>query len=113
MGRNPKHLLPQMRLHAQSGHARVRIDGRTHWLGRFGSLEAQAAYGRLIAQYLANRGAGPSPVEGPAAQTGGGTGCENPLASDDFRDLRRAISQRGDRGSVCHREMESGRENPG
>jgi integrase len=66
MGRNPKHLLPQIRLHAGSGHARVRINGTEHWLGRFGSPEALAAYDRLIAQYLATRGAGPTPVaEGP------------------------------------------------
>jgi len=54
MGRNRRHSLPQMRLHTQTGHARVRINGRTHWLGRFGSPEAQAAYDRLLAEYLAN-----------------------------------------------------------
>jgi hypothetical protein len=43
-----------MRLHTQTGHARVRINGRTHWLGRFGSPEAQASYDRLLAEYLAN-----------------------------------------------------------
>ena len=43
-----------MRLHTQTGHARVRINGATHWLGRFGSPEAQAAYDRLLAEYLAN-----------------------------------------------------------
>lgn len=58
MGRNPKHLLPQMRLHAQSGHARVRLNGKAHWLGRFGSPEAQAAYDRLIAEYLIQRSGG-------------------------------------------------------
>ena len=57
MGRNPRHLLPQMRLHKASGHARVRIDGTEHWLGRFGSKEALATYDRLIAEYLARRGA--------------------------------------------------------
>lgn len=57
MGRNPKHLLPQMRLHKGSGHARVRIHGTEHWLGPFGSAEALSAYDRLIAQYLATRGA--------------------------------------------------------
>lgn len=71
MGRNPKHLLPQMRLHAQSGHARVRLNGKAHWLGRFGSPEAQAAYDRLIAEYLIQRSGGrvaepsPNPVEQP------------------------------------------------
>ncbi len=62
MRRNPKHLLPQMRLHAGSGHARVRINGTEHWLGRFGSPEALAAYDRLVAQYLATRGVRATPV---------------------------------------------------
>jgi hypothetical protein len=43
-----------MRLHSGTGHARVRINGTEHWLGRFGSPEAQAAYDRLIAEYLSN-----------------------------------------------------------
>jgi len=55
MGRNRRHALPQMRLHSASGHARVRINGTEHWLGRFGSPEAQAAYDRLIAGFLASR----------------------------------------------------------
>ena len=54
MGRNRRHSLPQVRLHSGSGHARVRINGAEHWLGRFGSPEAQAAYDRLLAEYLAN-----------------------------------------------------------
>ena len=68
MGRNPKHLLPQVRLHKGSGHARVRINGIEHWLGQFGSAEALAAYDRLIAEYLATRGTRPTPsVEIPPA----------------------------------------------
>jgi len=43
-----------MRLHSGTGHARVRINGTEHWLGRFGSPEAQAAYDRLLAEYLSN-----------------------------------------------------------
>jgi hypothetical protein len=54
MGRNRRHSLPQVRLHSGSGHARVRINGTEHWLGRFGSPEAQAAYDRLLSEYLAN-----------------------------------------------------------
>ena len=54
MGRNRRHFLPQVRLHSGSGHARVRINGTEHWLGLFGSPEAQAAYDRLLAEYLAN-----------------------------------------------------------
>jgi hypothetical protein len=52
-------------------------------------------------------------MEGPAAQTGGGTGWENPLAGDGFRALGSPISQWGDLGAVCRREPESGSENPG
>jgi integrase len=58
MGRNRRHSLPQMRLHSRTGHARVRINGTEHWLGRFGSPEAQAAYDRLIAEYLIQRSGG-------------------------------------------------------
>lgn len=54
MGRSLKNSMPQMRLHSGSGHARVRINGIEHWLGRFGSPEAQAAYDRLIAEYLSD-----------------------------------------------------------
>ncbi len=54
MGRNRRHSLPQVRLHSGSGHAWVRINGTEHWLGRFGSPEAQAACDRLLAEYLAN-----------------------------------------------------------
>jgi hypothetical protein len=52
-------------------------------------------------------------MEGPAAQTGGGTGWEKSLAGEGFVSLRREISNRGDYGAVCHEEPESGRENPG
>ena len=71
MGRNRRHSLPQMRLHSGTGHARVRINGTEHWLGRFGSPEARAAYDRLIAEYLSNgRQVAPKPVppEPPPAQ---------------------------------------------
>jgi len=39
-------------------------------------------------------------MEGPAAQTGCGSGWEKSLAGDGFEGLRRAISHRGDRGVV-------------
>jgi integrase len=47
------HRLPRARLHKASGLARVRIDGRDHYLGRFGTPEAKAAYDQLITEYLA------------------------------------------------------------
>jgi integrase len=45
---------PQMRLHRKSGHARVRIGGREHWLGPWGSQEAKERYRRLVAEWLGN-----------------------------------------------------------
>jgi integrase len=64
--------LPVPRLHKPSGRARVRIDGRDHWLGKFGSLEAQARYDRLIADYLTHgrkipTTPTPTPVDSPAS----------------------------------------------
>jgi hypothetical protein len=39
-------------------------------------------------------------MEGPIAQTGGGTDWENPLAGDGFRALGSLISHRGDHGAA-------------
>lgn len=88
MSRNRRHSLPQMRLHSRTGHARVRINGTEHWLGRFGSPEAQAAYDRLIAEYLIQRSGGRQaepakapPVEElgqPAMQADGQEDCPQP-----------------------------------
>ena len=72
MGRNRRHALPQMRLHSASGHARVRISGTEHSLGPFGSPEAQAAYDRLIAGFLASRlGPQQEAAVGPKATVAG------------------------------------------
>jgi integrase len=56
-----KHRLPVSRLHKPSGRARVRIDGHDIWLGRYGSPEAEAAYHRLIAEWLASGRRPPDP----------------------------------------------------
>lgn len=40
---------PGYLLHKQSGQARVRIDGKDHMLGTYGSAESKAEYERLIA----------------------------------------------------------------
>jgi len=40
-------------------------------------------------------------------------GLEKSLAGDAFGGLRRTFGHRGDHGAVCHREPESGGENPG
>jgi len=55
MGRRSKGTLPQVRLHASSGQARVRIKGTEIWLGRYGSPEAQRRYDQLILQLVEER----------------------------------------------------------
>jgi len=50
-----------MNLHKPSGRARVRIEGRDFYLGRFGTPEAEAEYRRIIAEWLAT-GRAPKPV---------------------------------------------------
>lgn len=42
------HRLPVIREHKSSGRARIRMDGKTYWLGEYGSMEAQAEYNRVI-----------------------------------------------------------------
>jgi hypothetical protein len=39
MGRRRSGELPAMRHDERTGHARVRINGKTHWLGRWGLSE--------------------------------------------------------------------------
>ncbi|HUR52767.1 MAG TPA: hypothetical protein VMZ71_01465 [Gemmataceae bacterium] len=45
--------VPKLTLHKASGKAVVRLNGRDHYLGVYGSPEAKAAYDRLIAEWLA------------------------------------------------------------
>lgn len=59
--RGPGKHLPVMSLHRGSGQARVVIRGRDHYLGPWGSPEAQERYDALIATYLAH---GRTAVEG-------------------------------------------------
>lgn len=48
----PKSRVPALVHHRPSGKARVRIDGKDHYLGPYGSTEADEAYRRLVAEYL-------------------------------------------------------------
>jgi integrase len=47
------HKPPAYRLHKATGQARVRHDGRDHYLGPYGSAASKEAYARLIARIMA------------------------------------------------------------
>ena len=42
--------VPQYCLHKPSGRAYLRIRGRVHYIGKYGSPESRAEYGRLVAE---------------------------------------------------------------
>ena len=46
------HKVPSYRLHKQSGQAIVTLNGRDRLFGKFGTLESQTEYNRLIAEWL-------------------------------------------------------------
>ena len=48
----PKNRIPSYRLHKATGQAVVVLNGRSHYLGIFGSPESRAKYDDLIAKYL-------------------------------------------------------------
>src|SRR4051812_33522998 len=52
--------LPAYRLHRPSGRAVVRLSGEDHYLGPHGTAESQAAYHRVVAEWL-GRGKRPRP----------------------------------------------------
>ncbi len=55
--------IPSYCLHRPSGRAVVRIDGRDHYLGIFGTDASRQAYDRLIAEWLASGRRSPTPPE--------------------------------------------------
>ena len=61
MPRRPKGSVPSLVHHKPSNRARLRINGREYWLGKWGSPEARAAYDRLIAEFLASGRVTPPP----------------------------------------------------
>ena len=73
MGRRRRGEEPQMRFHADSGQARVRINGKTIYLGKWDSAEAKANYHRLLVEWHGQQANGttrpilPSPQPQPAA----------------------------------------------
>ena len=64
MGRLPLGALPRMRRHP-SGQARVRIGRQEHWLGRYGSPEAQRRYDAIIQRVLDQRNGPRAPTATP------------------------------------------------
>jgi integrase len=48
----PTNRVPSLTLHKPTGQARVRLAGRDHYLGPFGSPEADERYRRLVAEFL-------------------------------------------------------------
>jgi len=48
----PKNHIPKYCYHKPSGQARVRIDGKDHWLGKHDTPASHARYDALIADYL-------------------------------------------------------------
>jgi len=66
MGRLHVGNLPRMRCHP-SGQARVRIGRQEHWLGRYGSPEAQRRYDAIIRGILDQRNAWAAPPAEPGA----------------------------------------------
>jgi len=73
MSRTKSGTLPKLQRHKGSGQARVRINGRDFWLGKWGSPAVKMAYDRLIAEYLATRRILP-PVLPPLASPAGPAG---------------------------------------
>src|SRR3954451_7274986 len=62
MSLKPPHF-PKYRHYKPKNLAVVRIDGKDHYLGKYGSEESQEAYRRLIAELLTLP---PSPTSSPA-----------------------------------------------
>lgn len=79
MGRLPLGALPRIRRHP-SGQARVRIGRQEHWLGRYGSPEAQRRYDAIIKGILDQRNTWAArPAGSLATETGQADNC--PVAS--------------------------------
>ncbi|WP_437228791.1 tyrosine-type recombinase/integrase [Planctomicrobium sp. SH661] len=47
----PRSVVPSYGFHKPSGQARVRIDGKDHWLGQHGSPESYEKYSKLILEW--------------------------------------------------------------
>ncbi len=55
---------PSLRHHRPSGRAVVTLDGKDHYLGKFGSTESRESYHRLLADWMiARKAAESAPVK--------------------------------------------------
>jgi len=63
----PVDYVPQHCRHAPTETGYVRLNGKSHYTGRWGSPEARAAYDRLIRDWIANGRQPLDPVDGPDA----------------------------------------------
>lgn len=61
--RRSSNRLPQIVHHKASGQARVRINGRDHYLGKFGTPESVENYARVLAEH--SRGGAVAPIDPP------------------------------------------------
>lgn len=67
MGRRARNEFPRPRFHKGTGQARVRVNGREVWLGRWASPEADAKYRELLQAWAASGGTDVCPrIEPPA-----------------------------------------------
>lgn len=54
--------VPKYRLHKGSGQAAVTINGKAHYLGKYGTLESHELYRKVVGQFLAEQGRPPLPA---------------------------------------------------
>lgn len=94
------HRLPVPRLHRRSGKARLRIGGKEHWLGVFGSPEAQAEYDRLIEQHFASQATVPPSPHNQAP--------DEAATTDPCNAQRNQQNQRNEAGLQWHPDAVSG-----
>jgi integrase len=67
----PKNEIPSYLRHKASGQARVIINGRTYYLGTYGSEDSKAEYRRLLAEWQGSRNTiAPAPSHGSTTQNG-------------------------------------------
>jgi integrase len=69
--RSSPSFIPVYQRHKPSGQARVRLNGRDHYLGTYGSKASREQYDRVIAEWMAS-GRNPLPLAGTNGPAGAG-----------------------------------------